>query len=120
MSKSQTKEIPLNFNQYQNLSQRTAGHLNGGDPKLNLAISTLGLVGESGEVSEIIKKYLGHGHDIDADNVAKELGDVLWYISDLASQLGLSLENIAERNIEKLKTIYPEGFSHRGSLERPE
>ena len=110
----------MNFNQYQNLSQRAAGHLNGGDPKLNLAISTLGLVGEAGEVSEIIKKNLGHGHDIKIDNVAKELGDVLWYISDIASQLGLNLESIAERNIDKLKARYPEGFSHKESLGRNE
>jgi NTP pyrophosphatase (non-canonical NTP hydrolase) len=109
-----------NFTQYQKISQRTAGHLNGGDPRLNLGISTLGLVGESGEVSEIIKKHLGHGHEINIDKVTKELGDVLWYISDIAAQLGISLEDIAAKNIEKLKARYPEGFSHEDSLGRSE
>ena len=109
----------MNFSQYQNLSQRTAGHLNGGDPKLNLAISTLGLVGEAGEVSEIIKKHIGHGHEIDVEKVTKELGDVLWYLANVASQLGIDLEDIANLNIEKLKARYPEGFSHEASLNRP-
>lgn len=108
----------MNFSQYQNLSQCTAGHLNGGNPMLNLGISTLGLVGESGEVSELVKKHIGHGHDIDIEKITKELGDVLWYISDIASQLDINLDDIANRNIEKLKSRYPEGFSHKNSLER--
>jgi NTP pyrophosphatase (non-canonical NTP hydrolase) len=110
----------MNFTQYQNLSQTTAGHLNGGDPKLNLGISTLGIVGEAGEVSELVKKYIGHGHPIDIDKVTKELGDVLWYIADVAAQLGIDLDDIACRNIHKLKMRYPEGFSYLDSINREE
>lgn len=108
----------MKFSYYQNLSQRTSGYFNGSDPRLNLAISTLGLVGESGEVSEIIKKHIGHGHEIDVEKVTKELGDVLWYLSDVASQLGIDLEDVASLNIEKLKARYPEGFSYEASLGR--
>ena len=110
----------MNFEQYQVATQATAGHLNGGDPRLNLGISTLGLVGESGEVSEIVKKHIGHGHVINIDRVTEELGDVLWYIADIASQLDISLDDIAYKNIEKLKAKYPQGFSHTDSINREE
>ena len=110
----------MNFRQYQNLSQTTAGHLNGGDAKLNLGISTLGIVGEAGEVSEIVKKYIGHGHLIDIDKITKELGDVLWYIADVAAQLGIDLDDVATRNIDKLKMRYPQGFTHNDSINREE
>lgn len=110
----------MNFTQYQNLSQTTAGHLNGGDGKLNLIISAAGISGEAGEVLEIVKKYVGHGHLLDIDKITKELGDVLWYVADVSAQLGIDLNDIAELNIKKLKARYPDGFSHNNSINRDE
>jgi NTP pyrophosphatase (non-canonical NTP hydrolase) len=66
----------------------------------------LGLAGESGEVCEKIKKHLRGDYDISGDlinEVEKELGDVLWYIANLATDLGLNLDNIASKNIDKLR-----------------
>ena len=63
---------------------------------------TLGLVGEAGEVAEKVKKSIRDGHELDRKEVAKELGDVLWYIAALARDLDLSLNEIADMNIRKL------------------
>lgn len=85
---------------------------------LALPIWALGLGGEAGEVQEHIKKHLGHGHDLDVDAVASELGDVLWYVSALASYLGLNLEDIADNNLTKLIDRYGGGFSVEKSIYR--
>lgn len=66
-----------------------------------LAYTALGLVGEGGEYSEKVKKYLRDGY-FDPVLAAKELGDVLWYVSAAARELGYSLQTVAEWNIEKL------------------
>ena len=72
---------------------------------------TLGLCGESGEVAEKMKKIIRDHRDSDMDalynkreEIKKELGDVLWYISSLSSELGIDLNEVAEKNIEKLKS----------------
>ena len=68
---------------------------------------TLGLCGESGEVAEKVKKHLRDGTSL--DELKKELGDVLWYISAIASDLKLSLDDIAETNISKLTSRLERG-----------
>lgn len=105
----------MQLNDYQSLAQRTA---NKSDYFTRLAIAGLGLTGEAGEVAEHIKKAVGHGHDLSVDDVKKELGDVLWYIAEVASIVNLSLDEIAQANIEKLRKRYPEGFSEIASQKR--
>jgi NTP pyrophosphatase (non-canonical NTP hydrolase) len=61
----------------------------------------MGLAGEAGEVANKIKKHIRDGV-LDFDKVADELGDVLWYVSQMASELGYDLNTIAEGNIDKL------------------
>ena len=83
----------------------------------------LGLCGESGEVADRIKKVVYHGHAADqecTDYVAKELGDILWYVASLAAMFGLDMGDIAAQNIEKLAKRYPEGFSSERSINREE
>jgi NTP pyrophosphatase (non-canonical NTP hydrolase) len=108
----------MDLNQYQNLSCRTR------NPDLdflgNLNQSGFGLAGESGEVVDEIKKVIFHGHFADRDRFKKELGDVLWYLTDIATTLGLTLSEIAEHNIEKLEKRYPNGFSSEDSINREE
>ncbi len=105
----------MNLNEYQELSARTANrHEN------ELLNYGLGLTGEAGEVADLIKKTQFHGHHIELDEIEKELGDVLWYLSQIARLAGASLENIAIKNIEKLKKRYPEGFSVEDSINRKE
>lgn len=93
----------MTFKEYQKLSRRTALYPN---RDKNFIYPTLGLAGEAGEVAEKIKKVLrdkkGLLDEKTKKELAKELGDVLWYISQLASELGLSLEQVASLNIKKL------------------
>ena len=78
----------------------------------------LGIAGEAGEVADIMKKELGHGHDRDHAKMAKELGDVLWYIAVLADRYGWSLSEIATMNVDKLMARYPDGFDSERSINR--
>lgn len=69
---------------------------------------TLGLVGETGEVAEKVKKLFrndgGMLTDAHREEIKKELGDVLWYLAALSRELGLSLDDVATANIEKLRS----------------
>ncbi|RJQ30756.1 hypothetical protein C4572_03720 [Candidatus Parcubacteria bacterium] len=93
----------MTFEQYQKQSRETAIYP---DKGRNFIYPTLGLAGEAGEVAEKIKKVLRDKGGIVDETVrqelAKELGDVLWYLSQIATELNLSLEEIAAKNIEKL------------------
>ena len=97
----------MNFNDYQRLASRTRN--SDLDHTEHLVNGALGLAGEAGEVADTIKKHLYQGHVVTRDQLCEELGDDLWYIADLATTLGLTLEEVARRNIEKLKARYPEG-----------
>lgn len=108
----------MKFNEYQELAGRTANkdikH------KGSLANYGMGLAGETGEVVDILKKAVFHGHETDVAKLKDELGDVLWYLANLATELDLNLEDIADQNIEKLRKRYPDGFSQEKSINRKE
>jgi NTP pyrophosphatase (non-canonical NTP hydrolase) len=93
----------MDFNEYQTKSRKTAGY-----PAIGHAViyPTLGLVNEAGEVAGKIKKvFRDKGGKISEETRAAlkaELGDVLWYLTQVATELNLSLEEIAEHNIAKL------------------
>ena len=93
----------MDFQTYQKLSRETAIYPNIGS---NFIYPTLGLAGEAGEVSEKIKKVIRDENGIVSDQkrteIEKELGDVLWYVAQIASELNLSLDEVARKNIEKL------------------
>lgn len=98
----------MTINEYQNLAMRT---LNPDLDKKDVLInSVMGLCGESGEAIDIVKKWLAQGHELDRERLAKELGDVAWYLAEAATALDLPLEQIFQGNIDKLKKRYPEGF----------
>ena len=80
--------------------------------------SVMGLCGESGEVIDIVKKWLSQGHELDKERLAKELGDVAWYLAEAATALDLPLEQIFQGNINKLKERYPNGFETEKSINR--
>ena len=106
----------MNLDLYQHLAGRTDPHAQG--TRDALGNGALGLVGEAGEVAELIKKHLFHGHPIDKAAMTEELGDVLWYVARLAAALGISLGDVAALNIDKLQRRYPDGFSPERSRNR--
>ena len=108
----------MTINEYQELAMRTV------NPELDknqmLINSVMGLCGESGEAIDIVKKWFAHGHDLDREHLKKELGDIAWYLAEAATALDISLEDILEANIDKLRKRYPEGFSTDKSIQRDE
>ena len=71
-------------------------------------LAALGLNGEAGEVSEIIKKHLIHGDDLDRDHLVEELGDVLWYFFHALNAFDISFEEVLEGNVKKLCERHPD------------
>ena len=108
----------MNMNEYQELAARTLGRDRTHEQQL--ANAALGLTGEAGEVAEVIKKHLFHATPLDREALVKELGDCLWYVGAFATVMGVTMEEIAERNIAKLRKRYPEGFDPQRSINRTE
>lgn len=108
----------MDIKEYQSLAMRTLNRELSGKEMLTNAV--MGLCGESGEACDIMKKHLFHGHELDREAIIKELGDVAWYLAEASEALGISLDEILEKNIEKLKKRYPEGFSSEKSINRTE
>ena len=107
----------MNVNEYQQLAMRT---LNPELDKKDILInSVMGLCGEAGEAIDIVKKWLAQGHELDKEHLAKELGDIAWYLAEAATALDMPLEEIFRANIEKLRKRYPEGFEVERSQIRP-
>ncbi|PEW54501.1 nucleotide pyrophosphohydrolase [Bacillus cereus] len=133
ISKSKEGQDLMNNNQiceldqYQEAALRTWNtNQDFGGRVLNAA---LGLSGESGEVADIVKKAIFHGHGFDpahcpgeeegnTHKIALELGDILYYISIMSHEMGYTLEDIAQMNIAKLTKRYPDGFSREASQAR--
>ena len=82
--------------------------------------AVMGLCGESGEAIDLVKKHLHQGHELDKENLVKELGDIAWYLAEAAYALDTDLDAIFEGNIAKLKARYPQGFDTEKSVHRAE
>ena len=102
--------------EYQEEVRRTA--FSGLSYPLELATVGLGLTGEAGEVADLVKKHVGHGHSLDRDKIVKELGDVLWYVSRMADLCSVSLSQVMLENARKLRVRYPNGFTSQDSINR--
>ncbi|EAC2891923.1 nucleotide pyrophosphohydrolase [Listeria monocytogenes] len=109
----------MTLNEYQQKAMRT-NTAQGKDDVMSLLNYALGTAGEAGEVADIIKKHAFHGHKLSIDDLISELGDVLWYVSQLAMMLGVNLSDVAKDNIAKLEARYPDGFSKTDSINRKE
>ena len=98
----------MNLREYQLAALRTWSP----DPDQTRRVlnACLGLSGEVGEVTEPLKKHFFHGKSLDVGEFGKELGDVLYYISVLANEYGLDLEDVARANIRKLEKRWPNKF----------
>jgi NTP pyrophosphatase (non-canonical NTP hydrolase) len=108
----------MTINEYQKLAMTT---LNPALSEKDVLINgVMGLCGESGEAIDIVKKHLAQGHELDREHLIKELGDIAWYLAEVAYVLGVPLEEVLQRNIDKLRQRYPEGFDTERSLSRKE
>lgn len=104
------EEQELTLNEYQRLAMETAIY-----PQ-PIIYPTLGLTGEAGEVSDKVKKVLRDNNSVFTDEkkkeIAKEIGDVLWYVATLSHDIGYSLEDIAKMNYDKLRSRQLRGKLH--------
>ena len=118
----------MTINEYQEKAMRTVNHRTMECPiifnglKINslMANGLIGLNEEAGEAIGILKKHMFQGHELDKEHLAKELGDVAWYLAVSAEALGYDLETILQMNVDKLRKRYPTGFSTEKSLHRAE
>ena len=108
----------MDIRQYQAKAIRTVNtNLQDDEQLANLC---MGLCGETGEVVDYIKKYIYHGHLVEREKLVEELGDVMWYLTNLATFFELPMCDILEENIRKLEERYPKGFSEEKSINRKE
>jgi NTP pyrophosphatase (non-canonical NTP hydrolase) len=84
------------------------------DDKGRLLDPACGVAEEAGEVLALVRKHVYQGKPLDRERLATELGDVLWCLAATAHAAGLSLDDVAARNLEKLEARYPGGFGARG------
>lgn len=95
----------MEFNEYQKAANRT---LYGNEQVLTNC--ALGLAGESGQLIDLIQDYTFKGKDLDKEKMIDELGDVLWYLSQIAQLADVDFDDVAKANIETLNKRYPNGF----------
>lgn len=102
--------MKLTFNNYQKYARETAIYKDG------IFYPALGLCGESGEVADKIKKiYRDNDGIISEENkeqIVKEMGDVLWYLANMATDLGVTLEDVAKKNLEKIQSRQEKNLIH--------
>lgn len=107
----------MDFDRYQELAARTINKELTHKEQIMHALH--GMVGEVGEIHSIFQKEY-QGHEIDEVHLAKEVGDLLWFIAELCTGYYWEMTMVAEKNIDKLLARYPEGFEAEKSLNRKE
>lgn len=105
----------MTFNEFQQGTQRTWRH-DQPDVSGELVNAIFGLVGESGEMVDNIKKDLFHGIPMDKDALKKELGDIEYYLSVVENYYGFTKEDVCRTNQDKLRKRYPDGFALGGGI----
>ncbi len=106
----------MELNQYQKMAMRTMNKEQNSEQLLLNGV--MGLCGESGEVIDIVKKSLSDGRPLDKAHIVEELGDVAWYLAETAQVLGFTLEEICQKNLDKLNARFPDGFASERSIHR--
>lgn len=95
----------MDFNEYQEAAKRT---LYGNEQVLTNC--ALGLAGETGQVVDLVKNYTFKGKNLDRKELIHEMGDVLWYLSQVAEWADIPFDEVAKQNIKTLNKRYPHGF----------
>lgn len=89
-----------------------------GDPLLDLLHGAVGASGEAGELLDCIKKSWVYEKPLDMDNIMEEVGDTLFYLQIVCNALGVTLMDMMQMNMNKLKKRYPTGYSNEAALAR--
>lgn len=105
----------MEFDTYKTRAMRTAKPMESID---DLIHASLGLAGEVGEFTDAVKKHLIYGKPADHQNMAEELGDILWYVALACNALGVTMGEVAQKNLDKLAIRYPEKYTDRLAGER--
>ena len=106
----------MKINEYQELAMKT---LNPALDKKDILINAvMGLCGESGEATDLVKKHLFQNHEFNKEDFIKELGDIAWYLAEACTAVDVNLEDVLEKNIAKLKQRFPKGFDKNDSIKR--
>lgn len=106
----------MDLTEYQRAASRT---VNGSlESRERLADAAAGLAEEAGEVLGLVRKHLYMRHELDRQRLTQELGDVLWCLSAVAGAVGVTLDEVAESNLAKLRARYPDGYSDEASRKR--
>jgi NTP pyrophosphatase (non-canonical NTP hydrolase) len=105
----------MDIQQYQTEAARTSKRRE--QPEC-LHVAALGLLSEAGEIAGELKKAIEQERDIDKDKLIEEIGDCMWYLADLCTQMDTRLNFAAAKNIVKLRKRYPKGFTPAASIER--
>lgn len=111
----------MEAHEYQRLAARTLIDSPGFDLRddaIMVIWNVVGLTGEAGEIAEHVKKGIFHQHGLDREMLEKEIGDCLWYLAALCTTLGIDLSVVMEKNIDKLRLRYPNGFNSEDSKRR--
>lgn len=107
----------MNLKEYQALARRTQNSELNWEEKERHAL--FGMASEVGEIHAIYQKVY-QGHEMDCMKVVDEMGDLMWFVAELADTIGVSLDDVADHNIAKLKKRYPQGFDVEHSVHREE
>ena len=106
----------MDFAEYQQCAERTLQcEMTDLELKCNCVF---GLVGETGEIADLLKKHIFHKHPLDHQKLRDELGDVLWYVAALCIIYEIPLDAVARENVAKLAARYPNGFTYEDSIKR--
>ncbi|MDE7106688.1 MAG: nucleoside triphosphate pyrophosphohydrolase family protein [Anaeroplasmataceae bacterium] len=106
----------MKINEYQELAMKTLNlNLNQKDILIN---AVMGLCGEAGEATDLVKKHLFQNHEFNKEEFVKELGDIAWYLAEACTAVDVNLEEVLEKNIAKLKQRFPNGFDKNDSMKR--
>ncbi|MBQ7668089.1 MAG: nucleoside triphosphate pyrophosphohydrolase family protein [Clostridia bacterium] len=103
----------MELNEYQKLAMVTKKEW--GNTNAELIDVGLGITGEAGEVSDLIKKYHAGVKELDMESLKLELGDVLWYVAEACDALNISIDEVANMNIEKLRKRHGDKFNNYGN-----
>ena len=113
----------MNFADYSKEAMRFCSDISGlelGSKDARVILSLLGLNGEVGELTDIYKKKYFHGHEVDQDSIKKEIGDVMWYMVLLCETLDIDMDEVMQKNIDKLQKRYDGPLTAEKSINRVE